>query len=299
MTSSSYLNQIFFINEAVDIDSLQKYMFTKERKQMLESIEDIIPCEKPKPYEKPCEEETSYEKPCEKPCEEETSCEKPCEKPCEEENEFIKPKHPDTLFWCLYILEHGYNDYVQIGRNYGIRELEEKKHLFEFVKANIPRMKNTNYKITNVAIQEILSELITVQKEMSMLCFISMIVKYNVNILIVNAEKTCMVEFWANKDRIPSINSVTEEGDAKTYVLYKDERGKYRLQIENISTYKIIEMQESMIVLDSYNRTLKAISNYKVNDLELMAKKLGIYNENKKYKKAELYDAIIEKIGVF
>ena len=81
----------------------------------------------------------------------------------------ITPRQPDTLFWCLYIIRHGYNDYLQIDRNYGVKELEEKQHILEFVKENKVNMKNTNYKITNVAIQEIMSELMTQQKQTSFL----------------------------------------------------------------------------------------------------------------------------------
>jgi hypothetical protein len=160
------------------------------------------------------------------------------------------------------------------------------------MKENVVRIKNTNYKLTNVAIQEVLSELLTSQKETSLLCLIVMIVYYNINILIINENTKCMLEFWCNKDRIPSINNSNEEGDALTYVLYKTDNGKYKLQYENIGSFQINDLKEKYVVLESYNKYIKAISNYKVEELEDMAKKFGVFDETKKYKKAELYELV-------
>lgn len=206
--------------------------------------------------------------------------------------ELYQPKQQDTLFWCLYIINYGYSDYLQIDHNYGVKELDEKQNISKFIKDNSMRIKNTNFKLTNVAIQEILSELMTSQKETSLLCFITMIVYYNVNILMINEATKCMLEFWCNKDRIPNINSASEEGDALTYVLYKTENGKYKLQYENIGSFQINDLKEKYVVLESYNKYIKAISNYKVEELEDMAKKFGVLDETKKYKKAELYELV-------
>lgn len=80
-------------------------------------------------------------------------------------DKLIYVNQDDMLFWCLFIMQHGMSEYMIIGRNYGVKELEEKKNIYEFVKKNPLLVKNTNTKITNVAIKEILSELITVQRK--------------------------------------------------------------------------------------------------------------------------------------
>ena len=209
-------------------------------------------------------------------------------------DEFIEPRQHDTLFWCLYILHHGYNDYIQVERNYGVKELEEKQKIFNFVKANPHKMKNTNYKITNVALQEIQSELMTVQKQTSMISLIAMLVYYNINLLVIDATEKTMLEFWVNKEDIPNMNTTSNEDSALTYVLHKSKLGKYKLQIENIATSKIFEMKDKYVVLDSYLKPLKSMTNYKVEDIEQLARKLGIFNENKKYKKTELYQMVGE-----
>lgn len=212
----------------------------------------------------------------------------------DEKYELIEPLQKDSLFWCIYIIIHGYNDYNNIIRNYGVRQLEEKQKIFEFIKENKSKIKNTNYKITNVSIGEMMSEFITIHKETSMLCLIAMIVYYNINIIIVDLDNHTMLEFWANKEEIPSMDN---DSKRNTYILYKRKNGKYKLKMENIPTSKINDMKEEYIVLESYNKPLKSISSYKVNDLERMIKILGISLEEKKYKKNELYEMIEQKIN--
>jgi len=212
-----------------------------------------------------------------------------------EERSLITPRQPDTLFWCLYIIRYGYNDYVQIDRNYGVKELEEKQKILEFVKENKVNMKNTNYKITNVAIQEIMSELMTQQKQTSFLSLTAVSVYYNINLLIINEKTKCMLEFWVNKERV---NDVFYDDNTLTYLLYKDEFGKYSVQLEYIPPSKMIELREKYIVLEQYNKYLKALSNYRLEDLENLAKKLNIYVSNVKYKKGELYEMVGNALGI-
>jgi len=274
MIINNLLYRFNILSKPSDIVLLNKYMLTTENKDTIinnsNSIENVLSSEQPKI------EETEEEK-------QESNTRK---------EELYQPKQQDTLFWCLYIMNYGYNDYLQIDHNYGVKELEEKQKISKFMKENVVRIKNTNYKLTNVAIQEVLSELLTSQKETSLLCLIVMIVYYNINILIINENTKCMLEFWCNKDRMPSTNSSSEESDALTYVLYKTDNGKYKLQYENIGSFQINDLKEKYVVLESYNKYIKAISNYKVEELEDMAKKFGVFDETKKYKKAELYELV-------
>lgn len=258
-----YPNKIF---NDFDISNYEPFMLTKDFRK--EHNEIVMKEEKIEEKEK--EKEKGEEKP---------------------RNRFILPKQCDTLFWCLYIIGNGMGEYNEIGHNYGVKELEEKQKMATFVKNNITKIKNTNYKITNVAIQEILSELMTVQKKTSMLILLVMIVFYNVNIILVNENKknNTMIEFWCNK----------EEGieNSETYVLYKDDYGKYRLQIENISLTRLNEMRGQMYTLEKYDKSLKPVASYKTEELIEIARKLNCYDEAKKYKKVELYQHIQDEIS--
>lgn len=206
-----------------------------------------------------------------------------------DEKELISPRHQDTLFWCLFIIHFGYKEYLQVDRNYGVKELEEKQKIYEFIKNNPSKAKETNYKITNVAIQEMLSELMTPQKQTSMLSLIGLIAYYHVNLLIINEETKCMLEFWTNAEM---------KMDNLTYILFKSNDGKYKLQFENIGEYKVIELRNKYMVLEHYSKYMKSVSGYKVEELEAMSQKLNIFDETKKYKKSELYENIGKVLAI-
>ena len=200
-------------------------------------------------------------------------------------NDIVSPTQHDTLFWCIYIVIHGYNDYLQIGRNYGVKELELKKLIGESIQSYPNQLKQSNYKITKVAIQEILSDLMTSQKETNMLCLIAMISYFKLNIIIVNSTKKVMLEFVC----LPDIT-------LPTYILYKDAYGKYSIKTTPIYKVEIEIMKSTMVCLENYIKPLKPISTYKIDDLIFIAKKVGIYNETDKPKKNELYEQINNNI---
>jgi hypothetical protein len=81
--------------------------------------------------------------------------------------ELISPKQSDTLFWCLFVIHFGYDEYVEVDRNYGVKELEIKKLVGEHISANPYKIKNSNIKFTKATVQEVLSELLTIQKDTS------------------------------------------------------------------------------------------------------------------------------------
>ena len=288
----SFINSISYKNSAFkytrDILKLRSFMFTKENKETIINNSEFEA--KKVAFDDPIDEnENSLNI-------EDIDVPKNIDTTKEEEKEIaidkrelISPKHQDTLFWCLFIINFGYKEYLQVDRNYGVKELEEKQKIYEFIKNNSAKVKQTNYKITNVAIQEMLSELMTPQKQTSMLSLIGLITYYNVNLLIVNEETKCMLEFWANTEMKP---------DTLTYILYKSSDGKYKLQFENIGEYKVNELRNKYMVLEHYSKYMKSVSSYKVEELEDMARKLNIFDETKKYKKNDLYENIGKLLAI-
>jgi glucose/arabinose dehydrogenase len=71
------------------------------------------------------------------------------------------PKDNDTLFWCLYIAKNGIHEYEMINQGYSNIEIAEKDKVMAFIKTQPSKLKNTNVKVTNIAIQEIMSDIIT------------------------------------------------------------------------------------------------------------------------------------------
>jgi hypothetical protein len=258
---SCFPNKIF---GGYNLDVYKNYMFTKTTKDLFsEASKADVEYEKTEPEDivVPDIEESNVVQPV----------------------NLVQPKQPDTLFWCLYIIHHGMGQYNNIGFNYGVKELEEKQRLATFIKDNSARIKGTNCKVTNILIQEILSELLTSQKETSMAALVAFTAFYNINIFMVDAHDRCALEFRSNKE---------SEQDGSMYIIRKDKYGKYSVELDSISGVRIIELREQYIVLESYMRPIKAASNFKTEELVELAKRLKIYDENKKCKKVELYESI-------
>ena len=206
-------------------------------------------------------------------------------KPVSEEKEkttLFSPTQPDTLFWCIYVAVHGYHDYMEIDRNYGVKELEIKKQIADSLQKDASKIKNTNVKVTKVAIQEILSDLLTTQKETNHMCLLAMIAHYNINVILVDPTDRFYLEYTSNAE--------------STFVLYKDTFGKYGMILESVPNDWLSEFRTNKIRLESYLKPLRAVSTYKTDELDTLMKRVGGFDESKKYKKPELYDLISESI---
>ncbi len=206
--------------------------------------------------------------------------------PIKVKSEFIHPTQRDTLFWCVYIASGNYNEYININRNYGVKELEIKYKIYEYFVKNVHQIKDTNYnKTTKITIQEILSELITSINATSMQCIIALIIYFSVNIIITDDMNKTMLEFIYSTD-VP------------TYRLRKGKYGKYNTDITPLTEDSIYELNEKFICLESYKKPMKPMSSYKVHDLERMIYKLDIELPMSKYNKTELYDILQKNIKI-
>jgi hypothetical protein len=204
----------------------------------------------------------------------------------DDDDEYICPRKPDTLFWCMYIIAHGYNDYEQIGRNYGVRELAEKQRVLEFIKTHRAEMKATNIRMTNIAIQEIQSELMTSQRDTSMMALVALAVYYHVNLIIIGINEKCMMEIRSSSD--------DDEG-IPTYLIQKMAQGKYKIRPENLSRGRIETLRRGMVSLHSFEKPLAPMSAFKVADLQELYAKLGLgLSDTKRVGKAEMYRQIGE-----
>jgi hypothetical protein len=287
---STFLNSIFFIkkehlNLTNVLNVLRDFMFTKIKQIAIITNSNLIIDDflgKKNSIEDEREEicivnEVIENRLVDDPVEiKETIYEKPKE-------ELISPKQSDTLFWCLFIIHFGYDEYLEVDRNYGVKELEVKKCIGEYLTANQHVVKNSNIKITKACVQEILSELLTSQKDTSMNTLMAILFYYKINLIMVNSTRLLMLEFISDRD-----------AELPYYVVYKDTYGKYSVRCDAVTSDELQEIRSKMICLESYLKPLKSIASYKVDELEDMAKKMGIYESNKKYKKTDLYQDISE-----
>ena len=202
----------------------------------------------------------------------------------EQKMEHIKPNLIDSLFWCLYIINYGYNDFLQINRNHRVKQLEIQSQVIDKIQKDKNCMKNTNFKFTNVAIQELTSDLITISKAINYNTALSLCVLYNINIYIIDNSKGVYIKLISNTDI-----------ELPTYAIYREKLNTYSVDIEALTADKITAL-ENLICLESYLRPLKTISNYKIVELTELANKFKLLEEDKKYKKQELYELVYNKI---
>jgi len=198
----------------------------------------------------------------------------------------ITPNHQDSLFWCIYIIAHGYSDYIQIVRNYGVKKLEVNKNIMSFMQNNMNKFQETNIKMTKIASKMTLSELLSLQQTTNLNCMLAMCIHYKINVYLVDLIKKTMLKYISSKDI-----------ENPTYIIYKGDNGIFSVDIEAITTERINELDTKLICLDSSSRPLKAISHYKTDELIKIAEQLNIYDCNRKYKKAEIYSELSELLS--
>lgn len=264
MTFYSVLNQIFYPYKKFDdpamIESLEKWMFiplkeTSDRdlkSDLLEIPASIVSIVEPEPEIKPREQRA------------------------------FSPKKQDTLFWCAYVAYHGEAEYWLIGNKYKNTELSEKQKVIDFIQKNKTGFKSAYPKMTNVKIQEIMSELM-LDKKTSLKTFMSLCVFYKFH-AILTYNKTYIV-------CAPHL----EDSTRPIFLFIRSDDGHF--SFKPLETKEDVdEIKTTHILVESDpSKPLKAASNYKIDDLKHMANILGIAI-GEKQKKQEIYDEILKKI---
>jgi hypothetical protein len=190
-----------------------------------------------------------------------------------EKTDIYYPEKKDTLFWCLYIAKNGLNAYNAITHGYSNIEMQEKQQIMESIRTQPSKLKNTNVKITNVAIQEIMSDIVT-NSALNVSTLIAMAVFYKARILLTKEKK-----FYINI-------CPTDEYD-HTLIFHKNTKGDYGIDT-CVTEGKIQQIETEQLRLHRYDRPLDAISNFSVDELRKLSVRLHI-DQTIKYKKSELY----------
>jgi hypothetical protein len=255
MTYLSILNQIFYPNNKFDdsgsISNLNKWMLfcDKMERNVVPSIIDI-------PVAPIIIKETRKEK-------------------------MFSPKKEDTLFWCAYVAHHGEAEYWEIGNRYKNVEIEEKQKIIDYIKKNPVFMKKAYPKITNVKIQEIMSELM-LNKKTSFDTFSAICLYYQFQAIIINNKTYFEMKPNLDKSEVP------------VHLLQKNEDSHFSY-IENNTFSELKERIKDKLRLENDpHKPLKSISSYKMEDLKEMATVLKI-QPGEKWKKADYYENITEE----
>lgn len=198
----------------------------------------------------------------------------------------ITPTQPDSLFWCMYIAIHTYDEYLMIHNKHNMIEMEWKQQLSKQITECPAKLKHSNHKITKVNIQEILSDFMTSPYKTNKLCLIAITVYYNIHIILMTSTNNMRMEFLTDMQSV----------DTKTFIVYKNDRNHYHICNEPISNVEYTRIRNNSFLIENSEKPLKSVGSYKLDDLVEYAKLLGVYNDNEKYKKTELYKIVGEYI---
>ena len=198
-----------------------------------------------------------------------------------------RPKQKDSLFWCFYILKHGFSNYeMEINNQYFVVEKNEKFKYIDLLRKNKDLLKIHKIK----PLTELEDDLANKDK-ISIKTFFALCILEGINVLLVNKRKIYELLSCDIDEKHP-INIVHRNSEL------------YEHSIELDVTEEIIKKyRETYYKMSSFDATLKSMGSYKLEELTDLCKKLDINidecNNKKEGKqkitKKDIYELLVLK----
>jgi len=193
------------------------------------------------------------------------------------EHDFFYPEQKDQLFWCYYIIKNGFATYEYPGTTSYANEKKEKFECIELLRKNKQILKDN--KIKNIK-EDVENEL--AQKSM---------ISRKTFIALCSIEKQNVLYIENNK----YFDMFTDTTNASSYHVVHCIKGKYCYE-SDISQMQLEKYKTSLFKCDNFEKPLKAISYYKLNELVDICKYLVLVADFNKKTKKELYELLMEKL---
>ena len=238
--------------------NLKDYMFTHDNLSIL--TKHMITFNKPIQKKLFLELEKPIEKPIEKPMVPPIKQKFPLKK-----ETIYKPKQKDSLFWCFYILKHGYFNYeMEINNQYFVVEKTEKFKYIDLIRNNKDILKIHKIK----SIIELENDLANKDK-ITVKTFFALCVLENINILLVDKRKIFELICVDIDDKHP-VNVIHRNNKSSEHYIELD-----------VTANMLEHYRETYYKMSSFDSILKSMGSYKVDELTNLCNKLNI-NINKK-----------------
>lgn len=199
-------------------------------------------------------------------------------------NSYFTPEQEDALFWCIFTLKFGSDEYNLIETKYKNHEIKEKMCIVDYLNKHKTAMKSM--KISKTVTQEIMGKLMT-NNITDLQTLHGICAYYKLHVFVVNSKKMTYIDYdYSNSD---------DTNNDDIFVIYKSNsllsntKCKYSIKT-NINKGEITNIVENFVKFESFEKPFNGISTYKLLDLENIHKKLGL--ENTKRNKNELYTQI-------
>lgn len=199
----------------------------------------------------------------------------------------------DKLFWIFYKIVNNLNDV-------DLEHINSFKVMKEFKINSVEKLQTQKNILKNFKIQKgLVEDDLTNNEKITFKTFHALCVLYLVNVIVIRDNNTYCVLCTNNDEKIINLQN---------YKLLKISNVKMSpgfnnfdidLVNSNTSEEELQEILKSYYAIENIDKPLKAFSNYKLDDLVIIAEKLNIniYDEHsKKKKKQELYKNILQKL---
>jgi hypothetical protein len=183
----------------------------------------------------------------------------------------------DTLFWCFYIISHGFEEYEMLIHKNIVGEKKLKIEHIEELRKHKDVLKP--YRFTTFSNLE---DKLANHKKIDISTFLSLCVLKNINVLII--KKKIFFELRMN--------------DTDEIFVIREFNSKYGYESSN--KLYTNELKEDYIGVNNIDKPLNSMSYYKADELVEMCNKFGIETisskTNKKKTKKEMYDSLFSVI---
>lgn len=199
-----------------------------------------------------------------------------------EKETIYKPKQKDSLFWCFYILKHGYSNYeMEINNQYFTVEKKEKFNYIEMLRKNKDLLKIHKIK----PFTELEDDLANKDK-ISVKTFFALCILENINVLLVD------------KRKIFELTCVDIDDKHPVNVVHRNSKN-YEHHIElNVTDTVLKNYRETYYKPTTLDTSIKSIGSYKCDELVELCKKLDINisvkeEGKKKMTKKDIYELLV------
>ncbi len=204
-------------------------------------------------------------------------------------HQVFKPNMKDTLFWCMYAANNGigyFQTQIQKGVNMVNLMMNEKKTMSDHFNKTPTLLKNSNHKITLSKINEICCNLMTKPTMDSIDSCIPCAIYYNRPVYVYYKEIHSFLKF-SDKNYVSD-----SEEDTNIILLYAN-GGKISLETDTTKVLEFIKMTTNLFCLNTYEKPLSGISNYKTEELKQLY--TIVFESDEILKKPEYYEKILVK----
>jgi len=217
-----------------------------------------------------------------------TEKEKEKETHIKEKPAFFIPRQTDTLFWCYYIIKNGEVEYEMLANKNFLSAKQMKIDLVYKIREKKDVVKSYKFDtLTNI------ENNLANETNMNIKTFLSLCAIENINVFYIR--KKTYYEFIGNDTNTIYIIKEMVSSDSNKKHYNKTQNLKYGF--ETATKDKVAQIKETHFPVDSVNRPIKSITNYKVQELYDICNKFSIEiiskTTNKNKSKQELYDEIV------